>query len=200
MAVLLTSGCATKKYLSREVGEVNQKVEALSVSVEKTQARTRGNETRIEEVDRKAQAGVNDAKGSAAQALARAADAQSAVRGKLLYPLSMSSDKVTFPFDRAALSTEAKQLVNETVAPIVVENRGVFIEVEGHTDSTGPEAYNHRLGEARAMAVRNYLHDQVGIALHRIEVISYGSSRPVAGNAAPLDRARNRRVVINVLE
>jgi len=201
MAVVsLTSGCATKKYLHREVGEVNQKVETLSASVEKTQERTRGNEVRIEEVDKKSQAGVADAKGSAAQALARANDAQAAARGKLLYTLTLSSDKVTFGFDRAALSDEAKQMVNEAVAPIVQENRGVYVEIEGHTDATGNEAYNQRLGQARAMAVRDYLHDSVGIALGRMEVISYGSARPVAGNALRADRARNRRVVINVLE
>ena len=58
----------------------------------------------------------------------------------------------------------------------------MFFEIEGHTDSTGPEDYNQKLGEERAMAVRNYLHDQHGIALSRMEVISYGESKPVADN------------------
>ncbi len=200
IAVMLTAGCATKKYVSGEVDEINKKVEALSANVEKTQERTRGNESRIEDVDRKAQAGVTDAKGSASQAMARAADAHAAARGKLVYSLTLSSDKVTFPFDRASLSDEAKKLVEETVGPIVSENRGVFFEIEGHTDSTGPEAYNQKLGQDRAMAVRAHLHDKLGIALSRIEVISYGASKPVAGNALPADRAKNRRVVINVLE
>lgn len=200
IVVALTAGCASRKYVTREVAEVNHKVETLAVDVEKAQERTRGNEARIEEVDRKAQAGVADARDSASRALADAAEAQRAARGKLLYTLTLSSDKVTFAWNRATLSDDAKKLVNETLAPIVSEGRGVYFEIEGHTDSTGSKAYNRRLGQERALALRDYLHDSLGIALSRMEVISYGSSRPVAGNAAPADRARNRRVVLNVLE
>jgi outer membrane protein OmpA-like peptidoglycan-associated protein len=76
----------------------------------------------------------------------------------------------------------------------------VYFEIEGHTDSTGPEAYNEKLGLDRATAVRNYLHDQLGIALNRLEVISYGETKPVVDNKTREHRAQNRRVVINVLE
>jgi len=50
------------------------------------------------------------------------------------------------------------------------------------------------------MAVRNYLHDQHGIALNRMQVISYGEAKPVADNKTRENRAQNRRVVIKVLE
>ena len=65
------SGCATKKYVGREVGEVNQKVDTLTTEVEKTQERVKRNEVRIDEVDKTAQAGITEAKGSAAAALNR---------------------------------------------------------------------------------------------------------------------------------
>src|SRR5437773_11604936 len=51
--------------------------------------------------------------------------------------------------------------------PIVADNRGAYLEIEGHTDSTGPVSYNRRLGEDRALAVRDYLHDHYQIALNR---------------------------------
>ena len=76
----------------------------------------------------------------------------------------------------------------------------MFFEIEGHTDATGPDEYNMKLGEDRAMAVRNYLHDQHGIALNRMQVISYGETKPVADNKTKDGRAQNRRVVIKVLE
>jgi outer membrane protein OmpA-like peptidoglycan-associated protein len=85
-------------------------------------------------------------------------------------------------------------------APIKAENKGVFFEIEGHTDSTGPEEYNVKLGEERAMAVRNYLAMTHGIALSRISVISYGSSKPVTDNKTRDNRAQNRRVVVRVVE
>ncbi|HZM52554.1 MAG TPA: OmpA family protein, partial [Vicinamibacteria bacterium] len=123
-----------------------------------------------------------------------------AAKGKLIYTVTLSNDKVTFPVNRAAVSPDARTLVDEAIAQLKAENRGVYFEIEGHTDSSGPDAYNEKLGLDRATAVRNYMHDQHGIALNRIEVISYGETKPVVDNKTRDHRAQNRRVVINVLE
>jgi outer membrane protein OmpA-like peptidoglycan-associated protein len=197
---MAVSGCATKKYVTAEVGEVNQKVDTLTAEVEKTQERVRKNEVRIDEVNQQAQAGVSEAKGSAQRALQRATEAERAAKGKLIYTVTLSNDKVTFPLNRAEISDEAKSMIDEAITPFKQENRGVFFEIEGHTDATGPDTYNLKLGEDRAEAVRNYLRDQHGIALSRIEVMSYGESRPVVDNKTRENRAVNRRVVIKVLE
>jgi peptidoglycan-associated lipoprotein len=195
VVAVAASGCATKKYVSREVGEVNTKVETLTTEVEKTQERTKRNEVRIEEVNQETQA----AKGSAQQALVKATEAEKAAKGKLIYTVTLSNDKVTFPLNRAEVSDDAKALIDEAIAQLKAENKGVFFEIEGHTDSTGPDAYNVKLGEDRAQAVRGYLHDQHGIALSRMEVISYGESKPVQDNKTRDNRSQNRRVVIKVL-
>jgi len=199
-AAVAVSGCATHKYVNREVGEINQKVDNLSGEMEKTQERVRKNETRIDEVDKNAQTGITDAKGSAQQAMKRATDAERAAKGKLLYTVTLSNDKVTFPLNHAEVSPEAQALIDEAVAKFKAENRGVYFEIEGHTDSTGPAEYNQKLGLERAEAVRNYLHDKQEIALNRMEVISYGETRPVVDNNTKDHRAQNRRVVIKVLE
>jgi len=200
VASLALSGCATKKYVGREVGEINQKVDTLSGEMEKTQERVKSNEVRIDDVDKQAQAGISDAKGSAQTALKRATEAERAAKGKLIYTVTLSNDKVTFPVNRAAVSPDARSLVDEAIAQLKAENRGVYFEIEGHTDSSGSEAYNEKLGLDRATAVRNYMHDQMGIALNRMEVISYGETKPVVDNKTRDHRAQNRRVVINVLE
>ena len=200
VASLALSGCATKKYVGREVGEINQKVDTLSGEMEKTQERVKRNEVRIDDVDKQSQAGISDAKGSAQTALKRATEAERAAKGKLIYTVTLSNDKVTFPVNRAAVSTDARSLVDEAIAQLKAENRGVYFEIEGHTDSSGPDAYNEKLGLDRATAVRNYMHDQHGIALSRIEVISYGETKPIVDNKSRDHRAQNRRVVINVLE
>jgi outer membrane protein OmpA-like peptidoglycan-associated protein len=196
VVALGASGCATKKYVSREVGEVNQKADNLSSEMEKTQQRVSQNETRIGEVDREAQAG----KQSAQEALNRAADAEKAAKGKLIYQVTLTDDQVKFPFGKAVLKDEAKSSIDQAIAALKNENKGVFMEIEGHTDSVGSAEYNKRLGEERAMAVRNYLHEDMGIALNRIEVISYGETQPVTDNKSRENRAENRRVVIKVLE
>jgi peptidoglycan-associated lipoprotein len=200
VASLVVSGCATKKYVNREVGEVNTKVDTLNTTVEATQERVKRSEVRIDEVDKSAQTGVTEAKGSAQQAMVKATEAEKAAKGKLIYTVTLSNDKVTFPVNRAKVSDDAKLLIDEAIAQLKAENKGVFFEIEGHTDSTGPDAYNLKLGQDRAEAVRNYLHDQHTIALSRMEVISYGEAKPVTDNKNRANRAANRRVVIKVLE
>jgi peptidoglycan-associated lipoprotein len=195
-AAVSVCACATHGYVSREVGEVNKKLDNVSAEVEKTQERVQRNEVRISEVDKSA----IEAKGSAQQALTRAAEAEKAAKGKLIYTVTLSNDKVTFPVNRAHVGDDAKKLIDEAVAQLKAENRGVFFEIEGHTDSTGPDVVNQRLGQERATAVRDYLHDQHGSALSRMSVISYGKAKPAVDNKTKQHRAQNRRVVIKVLE
>jgi peptidoglycan-associated lipoprotein len=181
-ASVALAGCAKKSFVQREVGEVNKKVDAVSAEVEKTQQRVQQNEVRIDAVDKSAQSGISEAKGSAQSAMTKAQDAEKAAKGK------------------AEISDEAKAMIDEAVAPLVQANRGVFFEIEGHTDSTGDAAYNFKLGEERAMAVRDYIAKKHGIALSRLNVISYGEEKPVAENKTREERAQNRRVVIRILE
>ncbi len=199
-ASVALAGCAKKSYVQREVGEVNKKVDAVSAEVEKTQQRVQQNEVRIDSVDKSAQAGITEAKGSASAAMSKAQEAEKAAKGKLIYTVTLSNDKVTFPVNKAEVSDEAKALVDQAVAPLVKENRGVWFEIEGHTDNTGDAAYNFKLGEERAMAVRDYIAKTYGVALNRLNVISYGEEKPVADNKTRDARAQNRRVVIRILE
>ena len=76
---------------------------------------------------------------------------------------------------------------------------GNFIEIEGHTDSTGSPAANDKLGLARAENVKRYLYETYQIPLHKMNVITFGESKPVAPNNTRDGRAQNRRVVIKVL-
>jgi outer membrane protein OmpA-like peptidoglycan-associated protein len=199
-ASVALGGCAKKSYVQREVSEVNKKVDAVSAEVEKTQQRVQQNEVRIDAVDKSAQSGIGEAKGSAAAAMSKAQDAEKAAKGKLIYTVTLSNDKVRFPVNKAEISDEAKAMIDEAVEPLVKANRGVYFEIEGHTDSTGDAAYNFKLGEERAMAVRDYIAKKHAIALSRLSVISYGEEKPVADNKTKEDRAQNRRVVIRILE
>jgi outer membrane protein OmpA-like peptidoglycan-associated protein len=84
------------------------------------------------------------------------------------------------------------------VDKLKTENKNVYVEVQGHTDITGPKDYNYQLGERRAEAVRRYL-NQHGVALNRIGTISYGPDAPAAPNDSREGRQANRRVVLIVL-
>lgn len=200
-------GCATKKYVSKEVGAVNQKVETLSDSVERNQERIGRNEEsinrqggEIQRVDAKADEAGQLAASAHDEAERAFQQADKAMKGKLLYEVTLSNDKVNFAFNASELSPDAQMLVDELAEKIKADNRGLWIEIEGHTDATGEPAYNKELGLKRATAVRDYLYQAHGIPLHRISVYSFGEDVPVADNTTREGRARNRRVVIKVLE
>ena len=199
-ASVAVAGCAKKSYVQREVGEVNKKVDAVTADLEKTQQRVQQSEVRIDSVDKTAQSGISEAKGSAAAAMTRAQEAEKAAKGKLIYTVTLSNDKVRFPVNKAEISDEAKVMIDEAVSPLVKANRGVYFEIEGHTDSTGEASYNFDLGEQRARAVRDYIAKTHAVALSRLNVISYGEEKPVATNKTKDERAQNRRVVIRILE
>ncbi|HEX4710209.1 OmpA family protein [Phenylobacterium sp.] len=144
------------------------------------------------------QAQAAQAQGTANEALQRANSAHKLAEGKLLYEEVLSDDSVKFPVNGDQLSPEAQTRINELAQRLKSENRNVYLEIQGFTDSSGDSKYNHKLGEARAEAVRLDLHQQ-GIALNRMATISYGEEDPVAPNNTPQGRAQNRRVVIVVL-
>lgn len=204
---VLAFGCATKKYVSKEVGAVNQKVETLSESVERNQERIGRAEESLQRQDgeiRRVDAKADEAGQLAASAQGEAEkafqQAEKAMKGKLLYEVTLSNDKVSFAFNASELSPDAQVLVDELAEKVKADNRGLWLEIEGHTDSTGEPSYNKELGLKRAEAVRDYLYQAHGIPLHRISVYSFGEDQPVTENDTREGRSRNRRVVLKVLE
>jgi OOP family OmpA-OmpF porin len=105
-----------------------------------------------------------------------------------------------FEFGKSALTDEARRtLESAMVKPTPTSAstvQGVTIELEGHTDWVGSEAYNERLGQARGETVKRYLSERLGFPADRISVVSYGERDPVASNTTKAGRAQNRRVVI----
>jgi OOP family OmpA-OmpF porin len=105
---------------------------------------------------------------------------------------------VNFAFDSAALTPEAEVILQAAVEALN-ESPGVRVQVAGHTDSTGPEAYNQGLSERRARSVADYLSAN-GISASRLTVVGFGEAQPVADNGTRDGRAQNRRTELNVVE
>lgn len=219
LTVAVAPACATKKFVRTEVGNVNGKVDTLTGTVEETQERTRKNEERIGAVDEKAEAAGKSAASARAAADAAAATANSAVAAtkdvegrmntrvgaveaasrRLIYEVTLSEDQGNFAFNKIDLPDEAKARLDKMVADLKADPKGVFIEIEGHTDNRGTPEVNERIGLERAEAVKRYLYEQHQVPLHKINVISYGEDKPVAPNNTRDGRAQNRRVVVKVL-
>jgi peptidoglycan-associated lipoprotein len=203
-----TTACATKNFVRTEVDVVGQRVETLSQSLESTQEQTKQNQARITQVDAKAdQVGIwaKDAQtsaGSAQQAATVAAtrvDAVEAASKRLVYEVVISEDQGNFKFASSELPEPARARLDEMVAKLKADPRGNFVEIEGHTDTIGDPAVNHRIGEARAEAVKRYLYEAHQVPLHKMNVISYGEDKPASPNNTREGRAQNRRVVVRIL-
>jgi outer membrane protein OmpA-like peptidoglycan-associated protein len=111
--------------------------------------------------------------------------------------------QVQFQFGRSALDQTvdpvSDELLEEVRGALVDHPEITRIEVQGHTDNVGAEAYNLRLSQARADAIRAWLVAR-GIPADVLVAKGYGGSRPIASNASADERQRNRRVQFVILE
>jgi outer membrane protein OmpA-like peptidoglycan-associated protein len=104
---------------------------------------------------------------------------------------------VNFHHNSARLTQSAHKVLDDTAASLK-EHRGVLIEVAGHTDSRGMDAYNLSLSSRRAVAVRNYLVIR-GVPVAMLRAKGYGETHPLTKGNKPTDHAKNRRVELRIM-
>ncbi len=104
---------------------------------------------------------------------------------------------VTFGSNQSNISSSFDPALS-AVARVMNKYDKTFLTIEGHTDSSGDDAYNMTLSEKRAQSVRNFLQRQ-GVNGQRLEVTGYGETQPIASNDTSFGRSQNRRVEINIV-
>ncbi len=109
--------------------------------------------------------------------------------------LNMPGD-ITFKTGSSNLNVKFNGVLN-SVAKVLNKYRKTYIDVKGHTDSVGTNAYNQKLSENRASSVADYLASKK-VMPERILKIGYGENYPIASNSTPDGRLKNRRVTIEV--
>jgi outer membrane protein OmpA-like peptidoglycan-associated protein len=201
LAGLITcTGCATKKFVTGEVATLDQKVEGVETAVEENQKRIQEHDERLATLGSLIKEQEAQMKQQKSELDSRISEVKKAAQGRLIFEEVLKNDDAKFKFDSYELSDDAEAMLDEFVQFLIEQDKGVYLEIQGHTDSTGPKSWNLILGEKRAEAVMEYLHKKYNIPLHRMEVISYGSEKPVGDNSTREGRAQNRRVVILVYE
>ena len=212
IAVLVT-GCATKSYVRQTVQPIESQVDQVAdqadkQGVELAQARQdiEKNATAIDATDEKAAAAdrrAGDALNRANQ-VDQKADRNSQELGALRQAVAnldnynvVGQTAVLFGFDRATLTQEHKQQLDQLVARTVTLKR-YFIAVEGYTDQTGPEEYNLILSKRRSEAVVQYLAGQRDVDFNRIHTIGLGEQKLADTSASREAGARNRRVEVKI--
>ena len=104
---------------------------------------------------------------------------------------------ITFAYDSATVQPQFQRTLDQ-VADTLRQYDQTYIDVYGHTDSTGSDAYNQTLSEQRAGSVASYLETR-GVQSARIGTRGYGESQPIASNDTDAGRAANRRVEIKIV-
>lgn len=103
---------------------------------------------------------------------------------------------ITFAFNKSDVQSQFQPTLNE-VASVLAQYPKTYIDVYGHTDSDGADAYNQTLSERRAQAVSSYLVSK-GVQSARIGTRGFGETQPIASNATEEGKAANRRVEIKI--
>jgi outer membrane protein OmpA-like peptidoglycan-associated protein len=204
-------GCATKNYVRTQTAPLVQHTDELD-------SKTAANNKQIQDVDSRAQSGIQRAQGAAnsatqnAQSASKAAgDAETAandavnradsldsvVKGLDNYK-SVANVTVNFGFDKAMLTKDDKDQLDSFAAQLG-SAKSYILEVTGGTDSTGSAEYNYDLSQRRADAVVQYLASKYGVAPHRFYLIGIGKDNAVAPNTTAEGRKQNRRVEIQLL-
>ena len=103
---------------------------------------------------------------------------------------------ITFRTDSAAIEPGFTRTLG-SVATVLNRFNQTLVDVYGHTDNTGSDAYNQQLSEQRAQSVAQFLASN-GVRPDRLLVSGFGEQRPIATNATPQGREQNRRVEIRI--
>lgn len=184
--ILGLAGCATETYVQQQVSELQKQIET-----------NKGQIAMLESSDAEQNEKLERLSDTAREALTRAEELNKLVEGKFLFETTLNEEVVYFDFDKSTLSEKAKENLQAFARRLKDEDRNCFIEIQGHTDRVGSEAYNFKLGLDRARAVMTYLYTEQNIPLSRINTFSYGESKPAFDGKT--NRAKNRRVTLVVM-
>lgn len=110
---------------------------------------------------------------------------------------SLVLKRVTFALDSAELTDEGRRVL-DSVAEMLRGQDNILVEIAGHTDNLGSEAYNLVLSQRRADACRAYL-IRKGVDPSRLTAVGYGEYKPIDTNDTEQGRANNRRVEFHLL-
>jgi outer membrane protein OmpA-like peptidoglycan-associated protein len=221
---VLTSGCATKKFVRQQVDPVSGKLDQVATksdqqgqsldqtkqSLDKTRSTIEEDETKLSATNERAVSADN----RAGQALTSANDASqkadkanqgvSDVRSALANTIAnldeykqVAQTTVNFKFNSDKLADDAKMALDQ-MATDQNHYKRFFVAVEGFTDKVGSANYNDVLSRRRADSVVEYLVAQHNIPIYRIHMVGLGEQKPLEDARTRVANAKNRRVEVTV--
>ena len=207
VGLLSSLGCATKKYVQEQVTPINNRIGELNDITAK-------NSQDIKDVNGKAQQGI-DAAGAADQRAVAAGNSADQANQKATHVGNgltslqgtvenldnykpVANTTLLFGISKFNLTKSDQQTLDE-FAQQIGQQKHYIVVVHGYTDSTGSYDYNNQLSRRRADAVVRYLAAKYNIPTFRFYLIGLGEYNPAAENNTAANRAKNRRVDVQLL-
>jgi outer membrane protein OmpA-like peptidoglycan-associated protein len=185
---------------ARAAAEGRQVAEAQTATAQVEAETARQEATTAREDATRAQAEADRIRKRAEAELNRLDEALSKIaethRTALGLVMNLGSDHLKFEFNKAELRPEDRELLSR-VAGILLSSQDYTVSVNGHTDDVGSDAYNQKLSERRAQAVRDYL-AQAGVPADVLSVRGHGKALPLVRATTDAARAKNRRVELAI--
>ena len=170
VGALALSGCATEDYVNKQIAPVQASVTALQGQVTTLEGQVNDHSAHLTKLDGQ----MTEIQGHAELGVPNSPRASSTTRW--FQPITST----LFDVGKDDLSQEDKDRLLALAQKLKTENKNVYLEIQGHTDITGSKEMNQTLGRDRAIAVGRFLHDEGGVAINRMSIISYGETKPVA--------------------
>ena len=209
--LMMSAGCASKNYVRNQTTPIIQHTNEL-------EDQTAANHRNLDDVNTRAQQGIQQAQTAASTADQKAvaagqsatqaqqsaqealnhADSLASVVSNLDTYHQVANAEVHFAFNSDVLTKQDKQDL-DTFAQQLGTTKSYILEITGGTDSTGNKDYNYQLSERRAENVAQYLASKYNVAPHKFYLIGIGKDVEVASNRDAKGRAKNRRVEIQLL-
>ncbi len=193
-------GCATTSQVDEKIAaataKTDKKIETVETQVEDLQTKQKATDAKVDAQGQE----ISKVSQSAQEALKRAQEAGILAKGKVVFEQTFSEDRIKFKSGSSELNDVAKGALDEFAAKVKDLKRPIWMEIQGHSDSTGTAEINDALGEKRAEAVKRYLARKHQLPIQRMATISYGDTLPADTGKGAKARAANRRVVLVVLE
>jgi outer membrane protein OmpA-like peptidoglycan-associated protein len=187
LATLSLGACATEEYVDKQIAGVQSQLMEHAGRISTLESQNGAQDAHLAKLD-----------GQVAANTSQIAAVGKTAAGKFNYQ-SVGSEMVSFATAKFDLDDMAKMTLDGLASRLKSEDKNVFLEIKGYADPRGGKMYNYRLAAKRAIVVYDYLRDQ-GVPLNRMEIGSHGENAPIGEVSTPEDLARNRVVVISIMQ
>ncbi len=150
IGLIINTGCATKKYVLGEAASLDQNIAGMETAVEENQKRIKEHDERLTTLGSLITQNQSELNQQKSDLDGKISEVRRFAQGKLILQEIIRNDEAKFEFESYELGDEAKVALDKFVEILIAQNKGLYLEIQGHADSSGPEDWNVFLGKKKS--------------------------------------------------